>query len=394
MWRWAFLPPQHQDRDELYSSLWRSLVRWLVTSAGMLPSQTLALKAEKCTFNTEEDAVVTLQVREDRWKGGVPQVELAGPAPAQSQTVACKPWGNASGQYHADLGRLAEGRYRVRVVGAGKAETATEAAFDVRGNLKERLDIAARPADMAWIAQVSGGAALEEAGPQDVAKVFDEHIQRSRPERVIRTAAWDRWWLLVGAGPLGNQLGHQTLVRVDVKHEKQHTPTSAALQSGPAAAADRRGWGLGLGTGCRRGPAGLRRLARSTLGAFATGADRTRLGHCGRRRGVAPPAGLSYRPRRTPGRLSPPPGPGGQLVRRNPYRLGARAGNPCIRHTPSTAWHCSRHTPCAGGRHTECACYFDRRADQHGGGPGRVAGLRRRWPKPFLPNRWAGHWPF
>jgi len=199
MWRWAFLPPQHQDRDELYSSLWRSLVRWLVTSAGMLPSQTLALKAEKCTFNTEEDAVVTLQVREDRWKGGVPQVELAGPAPAQSQTVACKPWGNASGQYHADLGRLAEGRYRVRVVGAGKAETAAEAAFDVRGNLKERLDVAARPADMAWIAQVSGGAALEEAGPQDVAKVFDEHIQRSRPERVIRTAAWDRWWLLVGA---------------------------------------------------------------------------------------------------------------------------------------------------------------------------------------------------
>ena len=104
---------------------------------------------------------MTLQVREDRWTGGTPQVELSGPALAEPQTVACKPWGNAPGQYHADLGRLAEGRYRVRVVGAAKDETSAEAAFDVRGNLKERLDVAARPANMTWIAQASGGAELE-----------------------------------------------------------------------------------------------------------------------------------------------------------------------------------------------------------------------------------------
>ena len=200
MWRWAFLPPQNQDRDELYGSLWRSLIRWLVTTnAGMLPSQRLALRADKSTFNNEENAVVTLQVREDRWTGGTPQVELSGPALAQSQTVACKPLGSVPGQYHADLGRLAEGRYRVRVVGADKDETSAEVALDVRGNLKERLDVAAQPANMSWIAETSGGAALEQAEPQDVARMFDEHIQRSRPERVIRTAAWDRWWLLAGA---------------------------------------------------------------------------------------------------------------------------------------------------------------------------------------------------
>ncbi len=199
MWRWAFLPPQHQDRDELYSSLWRSLIRWLVTNAGMLPSQRLALRFDKCTFNTEENAVVTLQVREDRWTGGTPQIELSGPALAQPQTVACKPLGSAPGQYLADFGRLGEGRYRVRVAGAGKDETAAEAAFDVRGNLKERLDVDAQPANMTRIAQDSGGAELAQAEPQELAKRFDEHIQRSRPERVIRTAAWDRWWLLVGA---------------------------------------------------------------------------------------------------------------------------------------------------------------------------------------------------
>jgi hypothetical protein len=199
MWRWAFLPPQHQDRDELYSSLWRSLIRWLATNVGMLPSQRLALRADKSTFNNEENAAVSLQVREDRWTGGTPQIELSGPTLAQPQTVACKPLGNAPGQYHADLGRLGEGRYRVRVAGAAKDETSAEAAFDVRGNLKERLDVDAQPANMTDIAQVSGGAVLEQAEPQELAKRFDEHIQRSRPERVIRTAAWDRWWLLVGA---------------------------------------------------------------------------------------------------------------------------------------------------------------------------------------------------
>jgi hypothetical protein len=201
MWRWAFLPPQHQDRDELYGSLWRSLIRWLVTSAGMLPSQRLALRAEKSTFTSEENAVVTLQVREDRWTGGTPQIELSvvGTLRVPATLVPCKPWGNAPGQYHADLGRLGEGRYRVRVVGAGKEETSAEAAFDVRGNLKERLDVAARPANMAWIAQASGGAELKEAEPQAMTRLFNEHLQRSRPERVIRTAAWDRWWFLVGA---------------------------------------------------------------------------------------------------------------------------------------------------------------------------------------------------
>jgi hypothetical protein len=198
MWRWAFLPPQHQDRDELYGSLWRSLVRWLVTNVGLLPSQRLLVRADKGTFNTEDNAGVTLLVRESQWSGGGPRIELSGAAIAEPQTVPCKPWGNTPGQYHADLGRLAEGHYRLRVAGAGKEETSAETAFEVRGNLRERLDVKAQPATMAWIAQSSGGAVLEQADPGTLARQFDEHLVRSRPERIVRTPAWDRWWVLVG----------------------------------------------------------------------------------------------------------------------------------------------------------------------------------------------------
>ena len=104
--------------------------------------------------------------------------------------------------------------------------------------------------------------------------MFDEHIQRSRPERVIRTAAWDRWWLLVGGlRPVGHDLGPETLVGIDLNMKNNTLIASATSQGRPAAAADRLGRGLGLGTGCRRGPAGLRRLAGSALGTLADRAD-------------------------------------------------------------------------------------------------------------------------
>ena len=48
-------PPEHQQQEEIYGSLWRSLVRWLVANVGLLPSQRLALRADKLTFGTDEN---------------------------------------------------------------------------------------------------------------------------------------------------------------------------------------------------------------------------------------------------------------------------------------------------------------------------------------------------
>ena len=126
-------------------------------------------------------------------------MELSGGALAEPRTVACRPWGNSPGQYHADLGKLAQGRYQVRVAGAGKDEVSGVAAFDVRGNLREQLDVAAQPEDMAWIARESGGEVLENLDPASLASQFEEHLSRSRPERIARATAWDRWWVLTGA---------------------------------------------------------------------------------------------------------------------------------------------------------------------------------------------------
>ena len=84
MWRWAFLPPEQKQQEEVYGSLWRSLVRWLVANVGLLPSQKLSLRADKLSFNTDENATATLLVRD--WSGEPPQVELTGGSAGRPRT--------------------------------------------------------------------------------------------------------------------------------------------------------------------------------------------------------------------------------------------------------------------------------------------------------------------
>ncbi len=197
MWRWAFLPAEHQEHDEVYGSLWRSLIRWLVANAGLLPSQQYALRSDKVTFGTSEQATATLLMHENRM-GDVPQIELRGDVLKQPQTIDPLPSGTSPGQFRVVFGQLAEGRYRARVVGAADGDAAAIAAFDVRGSLTERLDIAARPDLMKLIADESGGVVLSSGDPNVLSLKFTEHLLASFPQRMLRVTAWDRWWVLVG----------------------------------------------------------------------------------------------------------------------------------------------------------------------------------------------------
>jgi hypothetical protein len=197
MWRWAFLPPSHQDRDDIYATLWRSLVRWMVSNVGLLPSQQLALRTDTTAFSTDETASAMLLLREERQSGNVPEVELTGGALEKSRRISPIPSGGP-GQYRIGFGRLAEGHYKASVVGGPENDVSGVVEFDVRGNLRERLDVAAQPEVMRMIAEQSGG---EEFAGKDInllAKRFDEHLLRTQPARTTQNMAWDRWWILLG----------------------------------------------------------------------------------------------------------------------------------------------------------------------------------------------------
>jgi hypothetical protein len=201
MWRWAFLSPQYQQHDQVYESLWQSLLRWLVASVGLVPGQDLVLRTDKVTYTAGEPVAALLLTRDESAKGKNLEVELTDEGNGSSTKIAAVPLGDEPGVYRVPFGALPVGKYRANVAtgAAGAGNSSTTVAFDVRSISTEQLDVQARPDLMARIAEQSGGAVLAAAGSESLSDQFREHLAKSRPEKVRRISAWDRWWVLVGA---------------------------------------------------------------------------------------------------------------------------------------------------------------------------------------------------
>ncbi len=93
MWRWAFLPAEFQQHDEIYGRLWRSLTRWLIANIGLLPSQQQALRSDKVTFSNSDIATGTLLMRLPAGEATAPQpaqVELISEASGRTQRCPCR----------------------------------------------------------------------------------------------------------------------------------------------------------------------------------------------------------------------------------------------------------------------------------------------------------------
>jgi hypothetical protein len=201
MWRWAFLAPQYQQHDQVYESLWQSLLRWLVSSIGLVPGQDLVLRTDRVTYTTGESVSALLLRRDESSGAKTLEVELIAEDGGAPRKVAAVPLGDEPGVYRVPFGILSEGRYRATVAtpeSQTEGHSTTTVAFDVRSYTTEQLDVEARPDLMARIAADTGGAALASDEAGSLGEKFREHLARSRPERVRRITAWDRWWILLG----------------------------------------------------------------------------------------------------------------------------------------------------------------------------------------------------
>jgi len=201
MWRWAFLPPQYRQQEEVYASLWHSMLRWLISADTLVPGQKLALRSDQVAFDTTEPATATLILRDEGGRGKVPAVEVVpegagGKAAGKPLQFAPAPLGEEPGTFRVNFGKLPEGRYAARVVDAPADEAFARTVFSVRTVGEEQLNLKPRPDLMARLASDSGGAVLENADAGEVAGRFKEHMNRLRPPRLERSTAWDRWWVL------------------------------------------------------------------------------------------------------------------------------------------------------------------------------------------------------
>jgi hypothetical protein len=93
------------------------------------------------------------------------------------------------------FGKLGEGRYQAQLAGEANDPTA-RTIFEVRSHADEVLELTANAGLMRRISATSGGATISASHNDDLAKKLDEHLARSRPERISKATAWDRWWVL------------------------------------------------------------------------------------------------------------------------------------------------------------------------------------------------------
>ena len=196
---------KYQQHDQVYESLWQSLLRWLVSSVGLVPGQDLVLRTDRVTYTSGESVSALLLRRDDATGAKNLEVELTAEEGGASRNFPAVPLGDEPGVYRVPFGTLPEGRYRAAVVASGNqsvnasaSASATTVAFDVRPYSTEQLDVEARPDLMARIATDTGGAVLSSHEAESLGERFREHLAQSRPERVRRITAWDRWWTLLG----------------------------------------------------------------------------------------------------------------------------------------------------------------------------------------------------
>ncbi len=196
MWRWAFLSPDFQAHEQVYHALWQNLVRWLVSQAGLLPGQQLALRTDRVSFSEDDAASASLLLADT--SAEPPEVALTGGELAGQRSFVPVAAGDEPGTFRIVFGKLPEGRYEARVTGPLSEDPAASTVFDVRRNLQEELDLTARPDLLAALARETGGDVLTGAPLPRLAERFDQHRRRHQPDRVERTTAWDRWWVLAG----------------------------------------------------------------------------------------------------------------------------------------------------------------------------------------------------
>ncbi|MEQ9407357.1 MAG: hypothetical protein RIK87_06500 [Fuerstiella sp.] len=197
MWRWAFLAPEYRAMDAAYGTMWQSLLRWLISSGGLLPGEDTALQMDRVSFTEGESMSAVVLRRPELDNAELPPVTLMDDAGRLLQSVQPIPVGEELGVYQVFFGSLPVGHYQAQLSTEQSGATNTRTVhFDVQPDLREKLEVSARPDLMGRIAEISGGESIAVDQLSSLGSRIRTHLQESRPVQYQRQTAWDRWWVL------------------------------------------------------------------------------------------------------------------------------------------------------------------------------------------------------
>ncbi|MFN9640969.1 MAG: hypothetical protein ACK56W_13305 [Pirellula sp.] len=197
MWRWAFLPPEHSDKEKVYSTLWQSLVQWIVSQQDLLPGQRVSLRPDKAAFLTGDKITASVLVSNvDDFLSTSNELSLAVILESQDSVLpkrfSLTATEESSDLFRVDMGTLEVGYYTAKVMDTTSDQVLAESSVEVRDPWFERLEADARPDVMQRIAVMSGGEVIRDDQISSLVDRFEQRVLENSPAEVKRSSIWDR----------------------------------------------------------------------------------------------------------------------------------------------------------------------------------------------------------
>jgi hypothetical protein len=189
LWRWAFMPPELEEYDDIYARFWSQMMRWLIFESDFLPGQDISFRTNQYAYNLGERALLTVRTQFVESEDFQPRVTIREPQGTEA-VVDLNPSENNPGTYSAYYQPSEEGEFKATMHSTVGESRETSEWFTVYADNVENRYVAADPELLEQIAEVTGGEML----------TFDElgslpgrvhEFERLSQEKTKPRDAWD-----------------------------------------------------------------------------------------------------------------------------------------------------------------------------------------------------------
>ncbi|GMV93368.1 MAG: hypothetical protein AMXMBFR82_31460 [Candidatus Hydrogenedentota bacterium] len=189
LWRWAFMPPELEEYDDIYSRFWSQMIRWLIFESDFLPGQDISFRTNQYAYNLGERVLLTVRTQFVDSEEFNPRVTIEEPGGVET-TVELPPSEGNPGAYQAYYQPSGEGEFRATMRSTvGESREASE-WFTVYADSVESRFVAADPELLGQISSVTGGDVL---AFEDLGSLPDRvrEFERLSKEEAKPRDAWD-----------------------------------------------------------------------------------------------------------------------------------------------------------------------------------------------------------
>jgi len=202
LWRWAFMPEDFKQYDEVYQVFWRQMVRWLIDESDFLPGQDISFRTERYGYGLGERIRFSVRAKNVVAAQYQPRivVQPAGGKPATILPAGEEQEGERELTYTAFYTPENEGEFEAVLfnnVGQPRQDTTR---FTVYSDSVETRLVAADRELLAQVARITGGSEIPLTDLKELPGRVRQFEQISRDKLKARDI-WDRlpvFSLLVG----------------------------------------------------------------------------------------------------------------------------------------------------------------------------------------------------